>query len=65
MIMGLTEEQIKNILCKDIVSKTILINKEDEDRIIEEHLVSNWKIVSHIILGNKVKITFQKTINKD
>ena len=35
--MKLTDEQIKSILVKDIKSKTILVSKDDLDKIIKEH----------------------------
>ncbi len=58
--MKLTDEQIKSILVKDIKSKTILVSKDDLDKIIKEHTDNGWTLVRSTELNEKVKVTFEK-----
>lgn len=58
--MKLTDEQIRNILVKDIKSKTILVFKSDLERVIKEHTDDGWTLVRSTELNEKVKVTFEK-----
>lgn len=58
--MALSEEQIKSILIKDIKCKTILVSKEEKEKIINEHQIDGWKLIKEIEINEKIKITFEK-----
>lgn len=58
--MALSEEQIKSILIKDIKCKTILVSKEEKEKIINEHQNDGWKLIKEIEINGKIKITFEK-----
>ena len=58
--MKLTDEQIRNILVKDIKSKTILVSKSDLEQVIKEHTDDGWTLVRSTELNGKVKVTFEK-----
>ena len=52
--MKLTDEQIKSILVKDIKSKTILVSKDDLDKIIKEHTDNGWTLVRSTELNGRI-----------
>ena len=58
--MKLTDEQIKAILVKDIKSKTILVSRDDLDKIIKEHINDGWTLVKSTELNGRIKVTFEK-----
>lgn len=58
--MALSEEQIKSILIKDIKCKTILVSKEEKEKIINEHQNDGWKLIKELEINGKIKITFEK-----
>ena len=58
--MKLTDEQIKSILVKDIKSNTILVSKDDLDKIIKEHTDNGWTLVRSTELNGRIKVTFEK-----
>lgn len=58
--MKLTDEQIKAILVKDIKSKTILVSKDDLDKVIKEHTDNGWTLVRSTGLNGRIKVTFEK-----
>lgn len=58
--MALSEEQIKSILIKDIKCKTILVSKEEKEKIIKEHQNDGWKLIKELEINGKIKITFEK-----
>lgn len=58
--MKLTDEQIKSILVKEGKSKTILVELNGKELVIENHLKEGWKLVKESELNGKAKLTFEK-----
>ena len=58
--MSLTNEQISSILTKEGKSKTILVEKKEEGRVIENHLHEGWKLIKKSELNGRTKLTFEK-----
>lgn len=59
--MALSDEQIKNLLCKEIKSKTILVKPEEVEKVICEHKKEGWKLKSQSDINDRLKVTFIKT----
>lgn len=58
--MKLTDDQIKNIMQKDISCKTVLVSEEDVDEVIEKHILVGWQLVKKTKINDKYKVTFKK-----
>lgn len=59
------EEKIKKLMEKESKSKTILIAKEDLEKVIEEQAKEGFKLVKKSEFNDKIKVTFIKQINAD
>lgn len=58
--MKLTDEQIKSIMVKDGKSKTILVDQNEAEKVIEEHLKDDWKLLKKSEINGRTKLTFEK-----
>ena len=58
--MKLTDEQIASIMTKETACKTVLVSKEDAEKIITSHLKDGWELVKKIEISERLKITFKK-----
>ena len=58
--MKLTEEQIRSIMVKDGKSKTILVNNDEAQIVIEDHQKDGWKLLKKSELNGRTKLTFEK-----
>ena len=58
--MKLTDDQISSILNKEGKSKTILVDKKDEEKTIENHLKEGWKLIKKSEINGRAKLTFGK-----
>lgn len=58
--MKISDEQIANLLCQDVISKTILVQPDELKNVISSHTKDGWKIVKQSDLNGKIKVTFQK-----
>lgn len=58
--MKLTDDQIKNIMQKDISCKTVLVSQEDVNEVIEKHILVGWQLVKKTKINDKYKVTFKK-----
>ena len=58
--MGLTDEQIAAIMVKEGKTKTILVDKKEEGRVIENHLKEGWKLLKKSELNGRTKLIFEK-----
>ena len=58
--MSLTNEQISSILTREGKSKTVLVEKKEEGRVIENHLKEGWKLIKKSELNGRTKLTFEK-----
>lgn len=58
--MGLSDEQIAAIMVKEGKTKTILVDKKGEKRVIENHLKEGWKLLKKSELNGRTKLTFEK-----
>lgn len=54
------EEKIKKLMEKESKSKTILIAKEDLEKVIEEQAKEGFKLVKKSEFNDKIKVTFIK-----
>ena len=60
--MPLTDERIREVLSKNIKSKTILIDVKDYEEIINNHIKDGYKLVKETKINEKIKLTFQKIV---
>ena len=58
--MKLTDEQIASILNKEGKSKTILVDENDAEKTIENHLKEGWKLIKKSEINGRAKLTFEK-----
>lgn len=58
--MKLTDEQIVSILNKEGKSKTILVDENDAEKTIENHLKEGWKLIKKSEINGRAKLTFEK-----
>ena len=58
--MKLTNEQIKSIMVKDAKSKTILVEHNEVNKVIEDHQKDGWKLLKKSELNGRTKLTFEK-----
>ena len=58
--MKLTDEQIASIMVKDGKSKTILVDKSEVTKVIEDHKKEGWKLLKKSEINGRTKLTFEK-----
>lgn len=58
--MKLTDDQIRSIMEKKVVCKTILVENDKIEQTISDHKKDNWKLVKQTELNGKTKLTFEK-----
>ena len=58
--MKLSDEQIKAIMVKEGKSKTVLVDKKDAEKTIENHQKEGWKLVKKSEINGRAKLTFEK-----
>jgi hypothetical protein len=54
------DEKIKKLMQKEIHAKTVLIDKADLDRRIEEEAKEGFKFVRMAEINGRLKVTFEK-----
>ena len=58
--MKLTDEQIAAIMVKDGKSKTILVEKNEVEKIVDDYQKDGWKLVKKSEINGRTKLTFIK-----
>lgn len=58
--MKLTDEQIKSIMQKEIICKTILVDNEKVEEAKSNYQKENWKLVKETEVNGRTKLTFEK-----
>ena len=58
--MKLTDEQIASIMTKETASKTVMVSKEDAEKVIKSHQKEGWELLKKSEISGRVKITFKK-----
>ena len=58
--MKLTDEQIKSIMVKNGKSKTILVDQNEVEKVIEQHQKDGWKLLKKSEINGRTKLTFEK-----
>lgn len=58
--MKLTDEQIKSIMEKNVITKTLMVDSNLLDKTISDYEKDGWKLINKTELNNRYKITFQK-----
>jgi len=59
-VMEKIDEKIKRLMQKESKSKTILIDKENFDQVIEEQTKEGFKLIKKSEVNDKFKVTFEK-----
>lgn len=54
------DEKIKRLMQKESKFKTILIDKENFDKVIEEQTKEGFKLIKKSEVNDKFKVTFEK-----
>ena len=58
--MKLSDEQIRSIMVKEGKSKTILVDQNKVDIVIEQHQKEGWKLLKKSEINGRTKLTFEK-----
>lgn len=58
--MKLSDEQIESIMVKEGKSKTILVDQNNVEKVIEEHEKEGWKLLKKSEINGRAKLTFEK-----
>lgn len=58
--MKLSDEQIRSIMTKQGLSKTILVDLDQTEITIKRHEQDGWKLVKKSELNGRTKLTFEK-----
>lgn len=58
--MRLTEEQIKSIMEKNVITKTLMVDANLLEKTISDYKKHGWKLINKIEISDRYKITFQK-----
>ncbi|MCQ2771811.1 MAG: hypothetical protein MJ238_00845 [Bacilli bacterium] len=58
--MAITEERIKELMAKDVSTKTLLVDASNLEETKRQHEKDGWRLVKETELNGKYKITFQK-----
>lgn len=59
-VMEKIDEKIKRLMQKESKFKTILIDKENFDKVIEEQTKEGFKLIKKSEVNDKFKVTFEK-----
>lgn len=60
IVMQNIEEKISRLMQKESKAKTILIEKENLDKVIEEQAKEGFKLIKKSEINGKIKVTFVK-----
>ena len=58
--MKLSDEQIRSIMVKEGKSKTILVDQNKVEIVIEQHQKEGWKLLKKSEINGRTKLTFEK-----
>lgn len=58
--MKLTEEQIRSIMTKESMSKTLLVDQKNAGKTIEFHEKDGWKLLKKSEVNGRTKLTFTR-----
>ena len=58
--MKLTDEQIRSIMIKEGKSKTLLVDLDEAEKVMESHEKEGWKLIKKSEVNGRVKLTFEK-----
>ena len=58
--MKLSDEQIRSIMVKEGKSKTILVDQNKVEIVIEQHQKEGWKLLKKSEINGRAKLTFEK-----
>ena len=58
--MSNIDERIRELMQKDIKSKTILVNASELEKTKKEYLDDGWKLVNVVEVNGRFKVTFTK-----
>lgn len=54
------DARIRELMEKEIKSKTLLVNPEDLEKVKKEYLDDGWTLVSTVEVNGRIKVTFTK-----
>lgn len=58
--MKLTDEQIKSIMEKNVITKTLMVDDNLLEKTISDYEKDGWKLINKIEISDRYKVTFQK-----
>jgi len=58
--MKLTDKQIRSIMVKEGLSKTILVDNKEVESTIKSHEKDGWKLIKKSEINGRTKLTFDK-----
>ena len=58
--MKLSDDQIRSIMIKDGKSKTLLVNLDEAEKVVESHEKEGWKLIKKSEINGRAKLTFEK-----
>lgn len=54
------DARIRELMEKEIKSKTLLVNPEDLEKVKKEYLDDGWTLVNTVEVNGRIKVTFTK-----
>ena len=58
--MKLSDDQIRSIMIKDGKSKTLLVDLNEVEKVVESHEKDGWKLIKRSEINGRAKLTFEK-----